>query len=370
MRAHRASNGAVHPRVRGEQLHHALAFVHAGGSSPRARGTGVVRVECARSVRFIPACAGNRPWCAPCRRALAVHPRVRGEQRHTRYVVTPQNGSSPRARGTEPPSWRPLPACRFIPACAGNSSPLPERELRSTVHPRVRGEQGSQLAAAAHKAGSSPRARGTGLQGPPHFSVRRFIPACAGNRLRPASAGSGWPVHPRVRGEQIGKVKATKTQSGSSPRARGTGRYLAGQAKADRFIPACAGNRAQAEVTRIAGAVHPRVRGEQTTGQKAGRADGGSSPRARGTAGFHLAQGGGQRFIPACAGNRRLGKSGRFRRPVHPRVRGEQEAGFFHSLLFRGSSPRARGTVPINDAASIRHRFIPACAGNSLDSEY
>ena len=91
--------------------------------------------------------------------------------------------------------------------------------------------------------------------------------------------------------------------------------------------------------------VHPRVRGEQPLPLSLIDAPPGSSPRARGTA-AHLAEGGGaDRFIPACAGNRQVSPLTQRTMTVHPRVRGEQNsaASYFATLL--GSSPRARGTA-------------------------
>ncbi len=91
-------------------------------------------------------------------------------------------------------------------------------------------------------------------------------------------------------------------------------------------------------------AVHPRVRGEQDAGSVTGTTPCGSSPRARGTG--HVAETGRDRsrFIPACAGNRPCRTSTPIRLPVHPRVRGEQRLDPFE---------------PVDHL-----RFIPACAGN------
>ena len=72
------------------------------------------------------------------------------------------------------------------------------------------------------------------------------------------------------------------------------------------------------------------------------------------------------RFIPACAGNSvRCRSSSRFT-PVHPRLRGELTLNRYMHSQSGGSSPLARGTrfnLADND---WQFRFIPACAGNSL----
>ncbi len=92
----------------------------------------------------------------------------------------------------------------------------------------------------------------------------------------------------------------------------------------DRFIPACAGNSTKATSTMIPVPVHPRVRGEQTLAGVQGHAWIGSSPRARGTAVWEASKTEVSRFIPACAGNRMDSSSCYVLLPVHPRVRGEQ----------------------------------------------
>ncbi len=71
------------------------------------------------------------------------------------------------------------------------------------------------------------------------------------------------------------------------------------------------------------------------------------------------------RFIPACAGNAKLGTHIGTRRPVHPRVCGERFAHQAHLRGLIGSSPRVRGTLQYLDQGFDVSRFIPACAGNA-----
>ncbi len=110
----------VHPRERGERDARATFAFHTGGSSPRARGTVVCIVTPSLAQRFIPASAGNgfRPCCR-CSRA-AVHPRERGERARGERLGLLVNGSSPRARGTGTFGIREDRSLRFIPASAGN----------------------------------------------------------------------------------------------------------------------------------------------------------------------------------------------------------------------------------------------------------
>ena len=72
-----------------------------------------------------------------------------------------------------------------------------------------------------------------------------------------------------------------------------------------------------------------------------------------------------RRFIPACAGNTVDEVPGASLGPVHPRVCGEH-ADLASSLAGgSGSSPRVRGTRSAHDLGLAGGRFIPACAGNT-----
>ena len=194
------------------------------GSSPRTRGTDGPRSPGGSAGRFIPAHAGNRWQGSTVGRHVSVHPRARGEQEGNEVRGTIQDGSSPRTRGTAPRQAPPRPACRFIPAHAGNSA-LPHRHRStSTVHPRARGEQQPDRLEARQWAGSSPRTRGTDRCRCAHGRARRFIPAHAGNSCPPAARGACLTVHPRARGEQVWSGCGHSSPPGSSPRTRGTGR--------------------------------------------------------------------------------------------------------------------------------------------------
>ena len=173
--------------------------------------------------------------------------------------------------------------------------------------------------------GSSPRTRGTEfvlLSCLPHL---RFIPADAGNRRTPLPGHPSPPVHPRGRGEQWRTVPPFRCGHGSSPRTRGTA--------------------AQQRVFWPSRPVHPRGRGEQSSWRT-------RNPRM-------------SRFIPADAGNRPWWAPSGCRTKVHPRGRGEQQGDLRCAGIPAGSSPRTRGTAPVQDEDVHRHRFIPADAGNS-----
>ena len=193
-------------------------------------------------------------------------------------------GSSPRVRGTASVTNYGLVAVRFIPACAGNRY-LPVQWLFTVaVHPRVCGEQIFDRKTFSYISGSSPRVRGTAGSSSVAGSFTRFIPACAGNRPLPANPGSPASVHPRVCGEQDRSVFLGVLERGSSPRVRGTDGPAADRGRAWRFIPACAGNSIRPGLSVLSVSVHPRMCGEQELTRLSATLDGGSSPRVRGTA--------------------------------------------------------------------------------------
>ena len=295
------------------------------GSSPRVRGTPGFPHEHPDPARFIPACAGNTRCGPPYSGSGTVHPRVCGEHHQRQRLARTEPGSSPRVRGTLHLHDRQAVVARFIPTCAGNTL-------------------GSRRPA-TRNAGSSPRVRGTRAPYTSRNASRRFIPACAGNTPATTARTPRRPVHPRVCGEHSAMCSASPPSSGSSPRVRGTPRRDHGFDSEVRFIPACAGN----TVPRVTAV--PQYNG--------------SSPRVRGTQGGVWAVRQPRRFIPACAGNTSTGFLSPQGASVHPRVCGEHTGLFSPISGVVGSSPRVRGTPPPPGRRGVRHRFIPACAGNT-----
>ncbi len=227
------------------------------------------------------------------------------------------------------------------------------------------GEHGSVSCAASSRPGSSPRGRGTQKKGLISKRANRFIPAWAGNTRRNRWTGRRAAVHPRVGGEHVDMGAAVGACAGSSPRGRGTRHRGAKRKRRRRFIPAWAGNTCSSATVAIASAVHPRVGGEHCARPCGVIGRPGSSPRGRGTRIDSGLQAGARRFIPAWAGNTRCQTEQRHRRPVHPRVGGEHGRSTAGGLTGTGSSPRGRGTHYVPLAYSATDRFIPAWAGNT-----
>ena len=129
-----------HPRVRGEHTHLYGEGHEETGSSPRARGALLLRVDAHSSVGIIPACAGSTCGRRPRTDRPGDHPRVRGEHGAADDVSVLAKGSSPRARGAQQPRRLALLTGGIIPACAGSTALIAQGENDLGDHPRVRGE--------------------------------------------------------------------------------------------------------------------------------------------------------------------------------------------------------------------------------------
>ena len=380
---------AVHPRAGGERLAASRSCSSPSGSSPRGRGTHSGAVPDGDRIRFIPARAGNAGSVPPPRPSCTVHPRAGGERYRMTVVMHPHSGSSPRGRGTHTSRVSGSRSLRFIPARAGNAPSASSSRSRGPVHPRAGGERLSDQSMSDLFFGSSPRGRGTLELGDDVPVLRRFIPARAGNAVPAAQSPGLWPVHPRAGGERPDTNYDTAQDNGSSPRGRGTPPVRPRRCRRDGFIPARAGNarsfrsapfRYRGSSPRGRGTLRPRVRGRiqhrfiparagnAHPGRRVGpvspvhpRAGGersaasirvscpsGSSPRGRGTPRPGSSDAIRKRFIPARAGNARAPERG------PPRV--------------FGSSPRGRGTREGDALQAGRGRFIPARAGNATST--
>ena len=212
----------AHPRSRGEHSSLQVSKTLDCGSSPLARGTYSALFRRVRSIRLIPARAGNMRRSRMSPPCGAAHPRSRGEHAGGNFLEGFGDGSSPLARGTLiTPRRRPR-TVRLIPARAGNIREKSPVDIAPAAHPRSRGEHRSKNFRMASRFGSSPLARGTSEQEEKFFDAWRLIPARAGNINEPPAATARGAAHPRSRGEH-GTLKLKLLPAcGSSPLARGT----------------------------------------------------------------------------------------------------------------------------------------------------
>ena len=173
------------------------------------------------------------------RTAETDHPRAGGEHISTDPSISLHSGSSPRWRGTPPGPLHPAHPFRIIPALAGNTVLTRRWPPGLPDHPRAGGEHDLQAVAGGTDSGSSPRWRGTRPSRTRLKNRSRIIPALAGNTLRCVFFTTPTADHPRAGGEHQAKEAAVYGAAGSSPRWRGTRHPCR---RRHRIIPALAGN--------------------------------------------------------------------------------------------------------------------------------
>ena len=191
------------------------------GLSPRVRGNQGILLSTIAAWRSIPACAGE-PYLGRAERvAWSVYPRVCGGTLGGTPVVIIKRGLSPRVRGNRPAPHGKPPGRRSIPACAGEPVEGSTGGIWQTVYPRVCGGTLLGVDVEWEHIGLSPRVRGNPRLNGDGPTLRRSIPACAGEPPSPVSNSERHRVYPRVCG-------------GTAQRDRSGGQRR-------RSIPACAG---------------------------------------------------------------------------------------------------------------------------------
>ena len=140
-----AGSRAVYPRWRGEHKIHIDKHRVCIGLSPLARGTLYYNRWTRYGARFIPAGAGNTNMGSAVNEIKTVYPRWRGEHEAISKTPAIAAGLSPLARGTPGVERQMTEKERFIPAGAGNTSPLLTPGKSAAVYPRWRGEHGVPL---------------------------------------------------------------------------------------------------------------------------------------------------------------------------------------------------------------------------------
>ena len=93
-------------------------------------------------------------------------------------------------------------------------------------------------------------------------SIRRIIPAYAGNTNHSSISDVILGDHPRLRGEHYGQMNFLEPGIGSSPLTRGTPVGVNGRVEWFGIIPAYAGNTKTKDTAEGIPRDHPRLRGE------------------------------------------------------------------------------------------------------------
>ena len=193
--------------------------------------------------------------------------------------------------------------------------------------------------------GSSPLTRGIQSGWSTNASVSRFTPAHAGNTSGQKSALCSMKVHPRSRGEYMGRNKAAYYLLGSPPLTRGILASAAISVTPVGFTPAHAGNTSCIMYLSIC---QP-----------------GSPPLTRGIRAILYMSFILMRFTPAHAGNTYSAMIKKEAQWVHPRSRGEYIRYPCPAAWIRGSPPLTRGILAEKVGEMKNVRFTPAHAGNT-----
>ena len=337
-------------------------------SSPRVRGSRLLRGEHPDAVGSIPAGAGKPPcWAAPSSPGR-VHPRGCGEAGPCGGAGVEFRGPSPRVRGSP---FRDIPYSligRSIPAGAGKPQGRSVALPREGVHPRGCGEAVCEQFGQVVRWGPSPRVRGS--RRGPHEQRHRdgSIPAGAGkpSAAPPRHRPSG--VHPRGCGEADACSLRTDLTSGPSPRVRGSPQHELLPARCRGSIPAGAGKPPRGQIELGLSKVHPRGCGEADRCRRLPGPIGGPSPRVRGS---HEVRDRHQHLhgsIPAGAGKPRCGLWPGGPAGVHPRGCGEAAISVGNSAGVEGPSPRVRGSHREAAPHPALVGSIPAGAGKPSSS--
>ena len=312
------------------------------------------------------------------------HPRSRGVYRTWPPPRPSSAGSSPLARGLPEDAVRDPGEERIIPARAGFTHSfmgvekiarwiiparagftLLARPGRATApdHPRSRGVYAGSAPPRRRASGSSPLARGLRVGADVGGGVAGIIPARAGFTRRRPTGGWAPRDHPRSRGVYRIGVREENCPLGSSPLARGLRAPLSFMDRLARIIPARAGFTRRRRRIQRTWKDHPRSRGVYPALCLADPACRGSSPLARGL--LPVMEGGAVRLgiIPARAGFTPPQPHAGHRPGDHPRSRGVYDWAPTISPSPMGSSPLARGLQAHRLGGTWSSRIIPARAG-------
>ena len=250
-----------HPRACGANITEEKSRKGYRGSSPRMRGKPASASESLRLTRIIPAHAGQTHGSCRCRLRSSDHPRACGANAKQAMEGDELTGSSPRMRGKRAGTDGISAAHRIIPAHAGQTETRRRRPRHTADHPRACGANLVEHAGLAHLVGSSPRMRGKLSSEAAARRADRIIPAHAGQTSRSASGATGTTDHPRACGANGYGWRWAALLSGSSPRMRGKLRVGVRRGAGTRIIPAHAGQTWRRMFPNASTPDHPRACG-------------------------------------------------------------------------------------------------------------
>ena len=252
---------------------------------------------------------------------------------------------------------------RSIPACAGEPSGAAPLLPATRVYPRVCGGTWVPATDATGATGLSPRVRGNPRPAFVRSGPVGSIPACAGEPCASPSPRPDRWVYPRVCGGTALRSYDPAPAHGLSPRVRGNRPAFVRSGPRPRSIPACAGEPLDPRCRRWYCRVYPRVCGGTALGFPPMCITRGLSPRVRGNQNAYTRVVCMKRSIPACAGEPRAGRGHGRPKWVYPRVCGGTPYCSRRATRARGLSPRVRGNPAGLRTSTAGGGSIPACAG-------
>ena len=149
-----------HPRACGANQGQRHAPAPTTGSSPRVRGKRSWGAVCSAPGRIIPARAGQTRRRPASGASTTDHPRACGANSGVFTLSADISGSSPRVRGKPTVCVPPTRTVRIIPARAGQTQTAFQNMEKGSDHPRACGANPSAGRCSRSRCGSSPRVRG------------------------------------------------------------------------------------------------------------------------------------------------------------------------------------------------------------------
>ncbi len=180
------SSARIIPACAGNTSRSSLTGSVIADYSPRVRRTRSRTPPKLFPKRIIPACAGDTCLRIECHGVSPDHPRVCGGHRIMALGLDLSRGSSPRVWGTRSVIRASARSVRIIPACAGDTSVRSDGARPHPDHPHVCGGHFMPAMTSSRICGSSPRVRGTPDRSGAADACRRIIPACAGDTRAPS----------------------------------------------------------------------------------------------------------------------------------------------------------------------------------------
>ena len=170
---------------------------------------------------LIPADAGQTAisWAMAC--CMRAHPRRCGADVASVVAYGVARGSSPQMRGRRQTASATPPGTGLIPADAGQTRRRRTPGLASRAHPRRCGADIFADDAGVILSGSSPQVRGRRWRWPRWAWLFRLIPAGAGQTNGVKNREGHFRAHPRRCGADSANSATSSASSGSSPQVRG-----------------------------------------------------------------------------------------------------------------------------------------------------